>query len=56
MNFRENDEDFPANFLWCIEMACQKIGLSVTKAVEENKVISNLGGSTNALVFTFSPK
>lgn len=53
LELKEEDNDFPNNLLWCIEKISKDLKLCINKQKVENKVVSILGGSSSALVFTF---
>ena len=53
LELKEEDNGFPNNLLWCIEKITKDLKLCINKQKVENKVVSILGGSSSALVFTF---
>jgi hypothetical protein len=53
IDFREDNEAFPKNLLWCINTAAQELNFKVNKTREENKVASRFTESIDAIVFSF---
>ena len=53
LGLQENDAIFPNNILWCIMKICKGLKICLNKQIKDNKVVSVIGGSISALVFSF---
>ena len=52
LNTATSDSVFPCNIMYCLQKAAEKLSLSLTVQIVQNKAFSRLGGKTKSIEVT----